>query len=81
MQLIQEKKRRVKFCHTQRGSHVTLLTGSIKKKRKCDFHMNTKESLLLWLNLAMSLFNPNLHSGFQPELGLKVTINQLNLTD
>lgn len=43
--------------------------------------MNSEESLLLWLNLAMSPFNPNLHSGFQPEPELKVTINQLNLTD
>lgn len=39
--------------------------------------MNTEESLLVWLNLAMS---QNLHSGFQPEPEWKVTINQLNLT-
>lgn len=37
--------------------------------------MNTEDSLLVWLNLAMSLFNQNLHSGFQPEPELKVTIN------
>lgn len=42
--------------------------------------MNTEELLLVWLNLAISLFSQNLLSGFQPEPKLKVT-NQLNLTE